>query len=266
MIIASWNVNSVKARLPRILDWFDERRPDVCVLQELKCVDEAFPIDAFEQRGYRCHVYGQKAYNGVALLSRETVEDVSRGLPDFDDEQARFIEGVVHPANGAAVRVCGLYLPNGNPAPGPKYDYKLAFMEALEAHLRTRLAEELPLLLLGDFNVIPEPQGVYDPAGWIEDALFRPETRAAYRRLLRHGLYDALAHRHGGQPFYTYWDYQGGAWDKDLGLRIDHVLMSAQAIDRLTDGGVDRHVREPMRGSPDAKPSDHVPVWVGIDA
>lgn len=264
MKIASWNVNSIGARKPRILEWFDAAVPDVCVLQEIKCIDEKFPTADFEDRGYNVHTFGQKTYNGVALLSKHPVEDVLRGVPGFEDDHSRYIEGVIHPGDAAPVRVGGLYLPNGNPAPGPKYEYKLAWMAAFEAHLRDRLALEEAAVFLGDYNVIPEPQGCYNPAAWADDALFRLETRQAFRRYLNMGYTEALPHIKGGAPFYTFWDYQRGAWDKDNGIRIDHALLSPQATDRLEDGGIDRDARDPQKGDDSVKPSDHVPVWVHI--
>ncbi len=263
MKIASWNVNSIGARKPRILEWFDTAQPDVCVLQEIKCVDEKFPAKDFEERGYNVHVHGQKTYNGVALLSKHPVDDVIRGVPGYEDENSRYIEGVIVPDDAAPVRVGGLYLPNGNPAPGPKYDYKLDWMQAFEAHLSDRLALEEAAIFLGDYNVIPEPEGVYDPKGWADAALFRPETRAAFRRFLNIGYTEAL-NQLIGEPFYTFWDYQRGAWDKDHGIRIATLLLSPQALDRLDSGGVDRDARDPKKGDDSVKPSDHVPVWVTI--
>lgn len=263
MKIASFNVNSIKARLPRILAWFDEARPDVAVLQEIKCLDAAFPASEFEDRGYHCEIYGQKTYNGVALLAQHPVDEVVRGIPGFEDEHSRYIEALVTPEDGNPVRVGGLYLPNGNPAPGPKFDYKLKWMAAFEAHARTLLDREEATVLLGDYNVIPEAEGVYAPDRWREDALFLPESRAAFRRILNKGYTDALKHLKG-PAFYTFWDYQGGAWDKDHGIRIDHVLLSPHAADRLEMGDADRSVREPNTGPKEAKPSDHVPVWVTL--
>ncbi|WP_031555355.1 exodeoxyribonuclease III [Parvularcula oceani] len=263
MKIASWNVNSVGARLPRVLDWFRAAEPDVCVLQEIKCVDEKFPAEAFEDLGYNCYVYGQKSYNGVALLSKHPAEDVIRGLPGFEDENSRYIEALIVPEDAEAVRVGGLYLPNGNPAPGPKYDYKLAWMEAFERHAARLLEDEESFVLAGDYNVIPEPSGVYAPDRWVDDALFRLESRQAYRRILNHGLTDALPHLIG-HDYYTFWDYQRGAWGKNNGLRIDHLLLSPQAADRLEGGGVDADVRDPEQGDGSCKPSDHVPVWVEL--
>lgn len=260
MKLATWNVNSIKARKPRILDWFDEAAPDVAVLQEIKCINENFPSADFEERGYNVHVHGQKTYNGVALLSKHPVEDVVRGVPGFDDEQSRYIEGLIVPEDAKPVRVGGLYMPNGNPAPGPKWDYKLAFIEALIAHMEDLLSAEEAFAIAGDYNIIPEAEGVYDPVGWADDALFRPEVRAAFRRMKGLGLTSAV-HAHLREPYYTFWDYQGGAWKKNHGLQIDHILLSPEAVDRLEDAGVDKDARDPELGSGDAKPSDHVPVW-----
>ena len=262
--VASWNVNSVGARLPRILDWFREAAPDVCVLQEIKCVDEKFPREAFEDLGYECHVFGQKSYNGVALLTKHPAEEVTRGLPGFEDENNRYVEALIVPDGCDAIRIGGLYLPNGNPAPGPKYDYKLAWMAAFEAHAKTLLKAEEAVLLLGDYNVIPNETAVYDASRWTDDALFRLETRQAWRRFLALGYTDALPHLMENHAYYTFWDYQRGAWDKNHGLRIDHVVCSPQAADRLTAGGVEASVRDPQTGDDSCKPSDHVPVWVAM--
>lgn len=260
MKIATWNVNSIKARKPRILDWFDEAQPDVAVLQEIKCVDDAFPAADFEERGYNVFVHGQKTYNGVALLSKHPVEDVIRGVPNFEDEQARYIEATITPEDAAPVRVGGLYMPNGNPAPGPKWDYKLAFLEALTKHLKALVSQEIPVAIGGDYNIIPAAEGVHDPIGWKSDALFRPEARAALRRLLNLGFTSAV-HALIKEPYYTFWDYQGGAWKKNNGLQIDHILLSPEAADRLEEAGVEHYVRDPEQGSGEVKPSDHVPVW-----
>ncbi|GGY39255.1 exodeoxyribonuclease III [Parvularcula lutaonensis] len=263
MKIATWNVNSIKARKPRILDWFDEAKPDVCVLQEIKCVDEAFPTGDFEERGYNVFVYGQKTYNGVALLSKHPVEDVIKGLPNFEDDQARYIEGTIIPDDTDPIRVGGLYMPNGNPAPGPKWDYKLAFIEALIRHMEDRFSREEAFCVAGDYNIIPSADGVYDPKGWADDALFRPEVRAAFRRMKAIGFTSAV-HALMQEPYYTFWDYQGGAWKKNHGLQIDHLLLSPEAADRLEEAGVDADVRDPETGNGDVKPSDHVPVWINI--
>jgi exodeoxyribonuclease-3 len=266
MKIASWNVNSVKARLPRILDWFDEAVPDVAVLQEIKCVDDAFPASAFEERGYNVFVHGQKTYNGVALLSKHPVEEVIRGVPGLDDDQARYIEGLVVPGDETGIeplRVGGLYMPNGNPAPGPKYDYKLRFIEALTAHMKERLATEEAFTVGGDYNIIPDASGVHDPKGWADDALFRPESRAALQRMLNLGFTNALPAMLG-EPYYTFWDYQGGAWKKNNGLQIDHFLLSPEAADRLEEACVESDTRDPEQGNGEVKPSDHVPVWIDL--
>ena len=260
MKIATFNVNSINARLPRILEWFDEAKPDVAVLQEIKCIDEKFPAGEFEDRGYHAFVHGQKTYNGVALLSLHECEDVMYGLPgDESDEQARYIEALIMPADAEPVRVGGLYLPNGNPVPGPKYDYKLAWMERLIAHAKGLLENEEAFVLAGDYNVIPQTEDVHDPAGWWGDALYRPETHAKFRTLLNLGLTDALRQIDRTGIRYTFWDYQRGAWQKDHGIRIDHLLLSPKAADKLTDAGVDRGERAKE------KPSDHVPVWITLD-
>ncbi|MDR6627298.1 exodeoxyribonuclease III [Caulobacter segnis] len=256
MRIATWNVNSVNARLERVLGWFEAEAPDVAVLQEIKCVDEKFPAEAFERLGYNVVVHGQKTYNGVALLSKHPVEDVRKGLPflseDEVDEQARYIEAVI----GAPTpfRVVGIYLPNGNPIGTEKFDYKLAWMRRLHAHAQGLLAFEEPLVIAGDYNVIPEAQDVANPEAWLGDALFRPESRAAFRALKNLGLTDAYMQADGAPGGYTFWDYQAGAWQRNLGIRIDHLLLSPQAADRLENVVIHRDERDKE------KPSDHVPV------
>jgi exodeoxyribonuclease-3 len=253
-------VNSIGARIERVLEWFDDARPDVCVLQEIKCVDEKFPGEAFEDRGYNVAVHGQKTYNGVALLSKFPIDDVTRGLAGDDaDEQARFVEALVCPAGAAPVRVCGAYMPNGNPAPGPKYDYKLAWMERLKKRVAELLALEECFLVAGDWNVIPQAEDAAHPKQWEEDALFRPETRGAFRAICNLGLTDAVRQIHPAATLYTFWDYQRGAWEKDDGIRIDHLMLSPQAADRLRDAGVDRWTRGKE------KPSDHAPVWIILE-
>ncbi|WP_299007565.1 exodeoxyribonuclease III, partial [uncultured Caulobacter sp.] len=218
MRIATWNVNSVNARLERVLGWFEAEAPDVAVLQEIKCVDEKFPAEAFERLGYNVVVHGQKTYNGVALLSKHPVEDVRKGLPflseDEVDEQARYVEAVI----GAPTpfRVAGIYLPNGNPIGTEKFDYKLAWMRRLQAHAQGLLAFEEPLVIAGDYNVIPEAQDVANPEAWLGDALFRPESRAAFRALKNLGLTDAYMQADGAPGGYTFWDYQAGAWQRNL--------------------------------------------------
>jgi len=260
MKIATFNINGIKARLHRLTSWLEAAQPDVALLQEIKSVDEAFPRGPIEDLGYRVETHGQKGFNGVAILSKLEIDDISRGLPgDEDDEQARWIEAIV--IGTVPVRLACLYLPNGNPAPGPKYDYKLAWMERMERHARHMLAQEMPLVLAGDYNVIPQPEDARRPEAWTEDALFRPESRAAFRRLLNLGLTDAIrAKQPAGPGPFTFWDYQAGAWQRDDGIRIDHLLLSPQAADLMRDAGVDRAERDRE------KPSDHVPVWVDLDA
>lgn len=255
MKIASFNINGVKARLPALLDWLRDAHADVVVLQELKATDDAFPRLEIEDMGYNLETHGQKSFNGVAILSKQSLDDVRRGLPGDDgDEQARWIEASV-----AGVRVCGLYLPNGNPAPGPKYDYKLAWMDRLYARAAELIATEETSVILGDYNVIPEPKDCWDTRVWARDALYLPETRAAFRRLEHLGLTDALRAVDQGPGIYTFWDYQAGAFQKNWGIRIDHVLLTPQAADRLETCGIDAETRSRE------KPSDHVPVWVTLE-
>ncbi len=260
MRIYTFNINGIKARFEALTRWLSESKPDVVLLQEIKSVDENFPRAAFEGLGYRVETHGQKGFNGVAILSRLPLEDVVRGLPgDDSDEQARWIEATVI-GDSQAVRVAGLYLPNGNPAPGPKYDYKLAWMARLQARAAALLEGEMPVVMAGDYNVIPQPEDAAKPDAWVEDALFRPESRAAFRRVLALGYYDAFRLRVPGPGHYSFWDYQAGAWERNNGIRIDHLLLSPQAADLLQDTGI---VRD-ERGRD--KPSDHVPVWVELAA
>lgn len=257
MRVATWNVNSVNARLQTVLDWFAEAQPDVACLQEIKCVDEKFPREPFEALGYNLVVHGQKSYNGVALLSKRPLEDVRIGLPGDDaDEQARYVEAVI--SGPTPVRVGGLYLPNGNPIGTDKFAFKLRWMERLRAQAAALLAFEEPLVLCGDYNVIPEPADADKPEGWVNDALFQPESRAAWRALLNLGFVDAFAQLDGRPGGYTFWDYQAGAWQRNHGIRIDHHLLSPQAADRLLSYQVHRDVRARE------KPSDHVPVVVEL--
>jgi exodeoxyribonuclease-3 len=259
MKIASFNINGIKARLPALLDWLDEARLDIVVLQEIKATDDTFPRLEIEERGYNVATHGQKSFNGVAILSKLPLEDVSRGLPgDDEDDHARWIEATVIGTAGG-LRICGLYLPNGNPAPGPKYDYKLGWMSRLEARVATLLAEEALAVILGDFNVIPQGEDCHDPRGWAEDALFLPTTRNAFRRIVNLGLTDALRTVNTAPGTYTFWDYQAGAWPKNHGIRIDHILLTPQAADRLQDCRIDSEVRGRE------KPSDHVPIWAELD-
>ncbi len=259
MKIASFNINGIKARINALPDWLDEAQPDVALLQEIKSLDEAFPREIFEDRGYRVETHGQKGFNGVAILSRLPLEDVTRGLPGDDtDEQARWIEATVISDKGA-VRVCGLYLPNGNPCPGPKYDYKLAWMERLYVRAQELMASEEPALMAGDYNVIPQDEDAKRPEVWQEDALARPESRAAFRRIVNLGFTEAFRARTQGPGHYTFWDYQAGAWNRDDGIRIDHFLLTPQAADLMTECQIDKEIR--ARG----KPSDHVPIWINLD-
>jgi exodeoxyribonuclease III len=258
MRIATWNVNSVKQRLDNITAWLAETRPDIACLQETKCPDEAFPREAFEQAGYNVAVHGQKAFNGVAILSRLPLDEVTPRLPgDPEDDHARFLEAVVSTGTGA-IRVASIYLPNGNPPQTEKYAYKLRFMDRLMQYVPGRLELEEPLVLAGDYNVIPAEGDVYDPPAWVGDALFRPQTREKFRALLSLGLTDAIRAVSDAPGLYTFWDYQAGAWQRNKGLRIDHLLLSPRASDRLTGAGIDKHVRGRE------KPSDHVPVWVDL--
>ncbi len=262
MKIATWNINGVKARLEGTLAWLKETAPDVACFQEIKSVDEAFPAQAFEDLGYNVAVHGQKGFNGVAILSRQPFDEVAvRGLPGDDgDAHARYIEVVVARSAGGVVRVGNLYLPNGNPIGTDKFAYKLAWMKRLHARTQSLLALEEPLLLVGDFNVIPEPVDAKNPGAWVEDALFQPESRSAFRALLNLGLTDVVRACHPGTGVFTFWDYQAGAWQKDHGIRIDHMLASPQAADLIADAGIDRFTRGWE------KPSDHVPVWVELAA
>jgi exodeoxyribonuclease III len=257
--IATWNINGVRARLDGALTWLKETSPDVACFQEIKSQTEAFPASAFEDLGYNLAVHGQKGFNGVAIASKRPFDEVVvRGLPgDESDAHARYIEVLIS-HGGGVVRVGNLYLPNGNPIGTDRFAYKLAWMKRLEARTRDLLELEEPFFLLGDYNVIPEPVDAKNPKAWVEDALFQPETRAAYRALLNLGLTDVLRTCHPGPGVYTFWDYQAGAFQKDHGIRIDHILASPQAADRITAAGVDRFTRAWE------KPSDHIPVWVEI--
>jgi exodeoxyribonuclease-3 len=253
MKIATWNINSIKARLPMALDVLKDMDCDVICLQEIKCETDAFPYMEIEELGYNCAVHGQKSYNGVALLSKHPIEDVRKGLPgDESDEQARYIEALILTDN--PVRVGGIYLPNGNPAPGPKYDYKIDWMGRLADHAAELLQDEEAFVLCGDYNVIPRPEDCWEPTVWEGDALTLPPSRAAFQRLKNLGLTEAFEATDNRAHQYTFWDYQGGAFPKDHGIRIDHHLLSPQAADRLESVEIYRRARELT------KPSDHVPV------
>ena len=257
VIISTWNVNSVRQRLDHLLSYLKEVEPDVLCLQELKCMDDAFPRLEVEQAGYNVAVHGQKTFNGVAILSKRPM-DVRIGLPgDSSDEQARYIEAIV-PHENAIVRVASIYLPNGNPVGTEKYTYKLAWMDRLIAHTRSLLRLEEPMVLAGDYNVIPAAQDCHDPALWANDALFLPQTREKFRTLLNLGLTDALRAVSDEAGLYTFWDYQAGAWQRNNGIRIDHLLLSPQAADRLQSVHIDKEMRARE------KPSDHVPIRIKI--
>jgi exodeoxyribonuclease III len=260
MIVATWNINGVKARIETLLHWLKEANPDVCCLQEIKCEDGKFPAEPIESLGYNVAVHGQKGFSGVAILSKRPFDEVVRTLPGDDgDVQARYVEAVI-PGERGIVRVASIYLPNGNPPGGEKFAYKLAWMDRLAQHARARLALEEPLVLAGDLNVIPTPLDARHPANWTGDALFQPETRARYRTILHLGFTDALRALHPAGGIYTFWDYQAGSWQKNNGIRIDFSLVSPQAADRLVAARVDKHVRGWE------KPSDHVPVVIELDA
>ena len=259
MKLATFNINGIKARIEALPAWLAAAQPDVVCLQEIKSVDEGFPREIFEAMGYRVETHGQKSFNGVAILSKLPLEDVTRGLPGDDaDEQARWIEATV--LGRRPIRVCGLYLPNGNPVPGPKYDYKLAWMSRMAARAKVLLAQEEPTVFCGDYNVIPQDADAAKPELWTTDALALPQSRAAYRRLLALGLTDAFRARDASPGQYTFWDYQAGAWERNNGIRIDHLLLSPQAADLLRDCQIDKQVRA------GDKPSDHVPIWINLDA
>ncbi|MDB5144483.1 MAG: exodeoxyribonuclease [Mucilaginibacter sp.] len=255
MKIATYNVNSVNARLPILLRWFDEAAPDVVCLQELKAPQENFPEKAINDAGYQALWHGQKSWNGVAILSRVgDIQEVRRALPgDPEDLHSRYIEAVI---NGVTVGC--LYLPNGNPAPGPKFDYKLSWFERLTLHAAELFASGEPVVLTGDYNVMPTELDVYKPERWVDDALFRPETRAAFKKLVDQGWTDAIRKLYPNETIYTFWDYFRDAYGRNAGLRIDHFLLSPVLDKRLKAAGVDRHVRGWE------KSSDHAPVWIEL--
>jgi exodeoxyribonuclease III len=256
MKVATYNVNGVNGRLPVLLRWLEETRPDVACLQELKAPDEKFPEKEIRDAGYHAIWHGQKSWNGVAILSRDPdIKECRRGLPgDPDDTHSRYIEAIVN----NTVIGC-LYLPNGNPAPGPKFDYKLKWFERLTQYAAKLHAQDVPVILTGDYNVMPTELDVYKPERWVKDALFRPETREAFARLVAQGWTDALRTMHPGEKIYTFWDYFRDAYGRDAGLRIDHFLLSNHVAKRLVAAGVDRHVRGWE------KSSDHAPVWIELD-
>ncbi|PST81683.1 exodeoxyribonuclease III [Pedobacter yulinensis] len=254
MKIATYNVNGVNGRLPVLLRWLEESAPDVACLQELKAPQEKFPLEAIEAAGYQAIWLGQKSWNGVAILSRHDIQEATRGLPgDDDDLQSRYLEAVIK-----GIHICCLYLPNGNPAPGPKFDYKLAWFKRLLSHAQTHVKTDVPVVITGDFNVMPTELDVYKPERWVDDALFRPETRQAFHELVAQGWTDALRKLYPGETIYTFWDYFRNAYGRNAGLRIDHFLLNAALEPRLKAGGVDKNVRGWE------KTSDHAPVWIEI--
>jgi exodeoxyribonuclease-3 len=257
--IASWNVNSVRQRLEQLVAYLRETAPDVLCLQEIKCEDAAFPRAEIEDAGYNVEAHGQKTFNGVAILSKRPIE-VVRGMPGFEsDPQARYIEAIASTDKGV-VRIASIYVPNGNPPDSEKYAYKLAFMDKLIAHASALLRLEEPVVLAGDYNVIPAAGDVYDPIAWAGDALFLRQTRAKFQRLLNLGYVDALRATTDARQLYTFWDYQAGAWQRNKGLRIDHLIVSPQAADRLMSVTIDKEARA------GAKPSDHVPIRADFTA
>lgn len=266
MKIATFNINGIKARSLALPAWLDEAQPDVVLLQEIKSVDDTFPRELFEERGYNVETHGQRSFNGVAILSKLPLEDVRRGLPGDDgDEQARWIEATV--IGKQALRICGLYLPNGNPVelengvpvPGGKYEYKLKWMDRLQQRAVELLDSEEPALMAGDYNIIPQAEDAKRPEAWRKDALFRPESRDAFQRIVNLGFTEAFRARTKGPGHYSFWDYQAGAWNRNDGIRIDHFLLSPQAADLMLECRIDAEVRGRE------KPSDHVPVWVELD-
>lgn len=267
MKIATFNINGIKARIGALTDWLNEADPDVAILQEIKSEDASFPREHFEDMGYQVETHGQKSFNGVALLSKHPLEDITRGLPgDDSDVQARYIEATI--VGKQAVRLCGLYLPNGNPVEldaggkavvGGKYDYKLRWMARLKARAEALLAQEMPFLMAGDYNIIPQAEDAKRPDAWRADALFRDESRAAWREIVNLGLTEAFRNKVLGGGHYSFWDYQAGAWNRDDGIRIDHFLLSPGCADLLLECQIDKDIRARE------KPSDHVPVWITLD-
>ena len=259
MKIATFNINGIKARIQALTDWLNEAQPDVALLQEIKSVDENFPRAHFEGMGYKVETHGQKSFNGVAILSKLPLEDVTRGLPgDDSDEQARWIEATV--IGKRPIRVCGLYLPNGNPAPGPKYNYKLDWMRRLKIRAEALIAAEEPALMAGDYNIIPQREDAAKPESWAQDALFLPQSRAAFRDVVNLGFTEAFRSLQSAPGHYSFWDYQAGSWQRNNGIRIDHFLLTPSCADLLQACEIDSAIRGRD------KPSDHVPVWITLDA
>jgi exodeoxyribonuclease-3 len=255
MKIATFNINGIVARLPRLIEWLEKEQPDIVCLQELKALDSAFPVLEIRAAGYEAIWHGQRSFNGVAILAKGAQpQEIRRGLPgDPDDTHSRYIEAYVH-----GIVVGCLYLPNGNPQPGPKFDYKLAWFERLIQHAQTLVNDERPAILAGDYNVVPTDVDIYDPKHWRKDALLQPESRQAYERLLAQGWTDAIRKIHPDERVYTFWDFFRNHWERNAGLRIDHLLLNPTLASRLVDANVDGWVR----GQP--KPSDHAPTWVKL--
>jgi len=259
MQIATWNVNGIRARIATVTAWLKDAAPDVLCMQEIKTVEETFPRQAFEELGYNVAVHGQKGFNGVAILSKRPMEDISRGLPGMeDDPQARYMEATI-PGEKGVVRVASIYAPNGNPPGSEKFAYKLRWLEAFEAHMKEVLKAEEPFACGGDYNIIPTPEDAEFPEHWTDDALFSPQARAAWRRLLNLGLVDALRAWTAEPGLYSFWDYKGGAWQKNDGIRIDFFLLTPQAADHLCGAALDKRVRGWE------KPSDHIPLTICLD-
>ncbi|APG61774.1 exodeoxyribonuclease III [Sphingorhabdus lutea] len=258
--ISTFNINGIKARTPRLLEWLDETAPDIVCLQEVKSQDKDFPKDMFEKAGYGVIFHGQKSFNGVAILAKgQEPKEIQRGLEgEPEDEQARYLEAEILDKSGNALRVASIYLPNGNPLPGPKFDYKLRWMQRLRNRAQILLNEEIPAILCGDYNVIPRDEDVFSVSAMASDALMQPESRAAYRQYLGDGWSDAFVTKYPAGGVWTYWDYQAGAWPRDNGFRIDHFLLSPIAADRLEHAAVDKE----HRGR--EKASDHAPLWVQL--
>ena len=258
MKIATFNINGIKARINALTDWIDQSDPDIILLQEIKSRDEAFPKEHFEDKGYNVQTHGQKGFNGVAILSKYPLEDVSRGLPgDDSDEQSRWIEATVT-LESFSLRICSLYAPNGNPTPGPKYDYKLQWMKRMLCHAENLLKNEMPIILAGDYNIIPQEIDAATPTQWTDDALFLLDSRTAFRKILNLGYTDSYRLLDKSDSKYTFWDYQAGSWNKNNGIRIDHFLLSPNCVDLLDDTGIDAEIRGYER------PSDHVPIWIKL--
>ena len=256
--IASFNINGIKARTNALMTWLREAQPDVALLQEIKSVNENFPSDLFKDLGYNVAVNGQKSFNGVAILSKLPIEDIVTRLPgDSEDDQARWLEVTI--VGNQAIRMCNLYLPNGNPTPGPKYDYKLSWMRRLNEKAKELIDSEIPAFMAGDYNIIPQAEDAANIGAWEQDALFLPESRAEFRKILNLGFTDAFRAKNNGSGHYSFWDYQAGAWDRDDGIRIDHFLLTPQCADLLKNCQIDKHIRSRE------KPSDHVPIWIELD-